>query len=101
MISIPRDQTFDNTFAMIGDSYEFILKRCRQLGSDVFETRLLLRKTICMTGPDAAELFCDHRRFIRRHAAPSRVQATLSVQVAYKGSTIPRIVTASRCLCRS
>lgn len=77
MPEIPRDTSLDSTLALLRDPYEFIAKRCRRYGSDLFETRLLLRPTICMTGPEAAELFYDEHRFTRRGATPGRIQATL------------------------
>lgn len=76
MPRIPRDKRFDSTLALFRDPYEFISKRCRRYGSDLFQTRLLLQKTICMTGPQAAELFSDQSRFIRRHARPDSENAT-------------------------
>jgi fatty-acid peroxygenase len=74
---LPRDPLADATLAFMADPYRYIARRCRELVSDVFETRLLLLRTICMTGPTAAELFYDPTRFIRAGAAPQRVQATL------------------------
>ncbi len=77
MTHIPRDKGFDSTLALIRDPYRFVQKRCRRYGTDLFETRLLLRRTICMTGPDAARLFYDQDRFIRRSAMPERIRRTL------------------------
>ncbi len=74
---IPRDRSFDGTLALIRDPYGFVSERCRSYGSDLFETRLMLRRTICMTGPEAAELFYDRSRFVRRGATPGRIQKTL------------------------
>ncbi len=74
---IPRDKAFDATLAMKRDPYRFMRKRCIALGEDVFQTRLMLRKTICMSGPEAAALFYDARRFMRAGAAPLRLQYTL------------------------
>jgi fatty-acid peroxygenase len=59
------------------DPYEFISKRCRRYQSDVFETRLVLRKTICMMGTEAAELFYTSPHFVRSGAAPERLTKTL------------------------
>lgn len=47
---IPRDESFDATLALIRDPYEFVRKRSQRHGSDLFETRLLLRRTVCMIG---------------------------------------------------
>lgn len=59
MPQIPRDRSPDSTLALALDPYGFISKRCRQHRSDLFQTRLLLQPTICMSGPGAAELFYD------------------------------------------
>lgn len=77
MPQIPRDKNLDSTLALIRDPYRFIAKRCQRYRSDLFETRLLLRKAICMTGPEAAELFYDPSRLVRRGAPPARIQVTL------------------------
>lgn len=77
MPKIPADKSLDSTLAFIGDPYRFVSKRCQNLRSDVFETRLQLRKTICMMGTEAAQLFCDPGRFVRRGAMPLRIQSTL------------------------
>lgn len=59
------------------DPYRFISRRSQQHGTDLFETRLMFQPIICMTGPEAAELFYDQSRFTRAGAAPARVQKTL------------------------
>ncbi|WP_438029845.1 cytochrome P450 [Sorangium sp. So ce233] len=75
--AIPRDPLPDGTLALLADPYRLIQRRCRQLGADLFETRLLLQRTVCMTGPEAARLFYDPSRFTRKGAAPVRLKATL------------------------
>ncbi len=77
MHQIPRDKSFDSTLALLRDPYRFISKRCRRHGTDLFETRLLLQKTICMSGPEAARLFYDPNRFARHGAMPKAIQKTL------------------------
>jgi fatty-acid peroxygenase len=74
---MPRDGRPDATLALKLDPYGYIRKQCERLGSDVFTARILLQPTICMTGPQAAELFYDRTRFMRKGAAPLRLQATL------------------------
>jgi fatty-acid peroxygenase len=74
---IPRDKYFDNTLPFLRDPYRYISNRCRELKSDLFQTRLALRGGICMSGPAAAELFYDESRFKRRGVAPRRFQKTL------------------------
>jgi fatty-acid peroxygenase len=68
---------FDESLAFKRDPYNFIAKRCRQNASDVYETRLFLRKTTCVTGRTAAQLFYDEDRFARHGAAPEPLQQTL------------------------
>lgn len=77
MSRIPRDESVDGTLGLLRDPYGFVRKRCQRYGADLFETRLLLRRTICMTGPEAAQLFYDPDRFRRRGAMPGRVRRTL------------------------
>lgn len=62
---------------MIADPYRFISRTCNQLGSDLFETRLLLEKTICMRGAEGAELFYESDHFTRRGAVPKVISKTL------------------------
>ncbi len=50
MPRIPRDKSLDSTLALLSDPHRFISTRCRRYQSDLFETRLLLQRTICMTG---------------------------------------------------
>lgn len=73
----PHTAAFDSTFAFRRDPYRFIARTAAALGSDVFETRLLLQPVICMTGAEAARLFYDPARFRRAGAAPEALQATL------------------------
>jgi len=77
MSSMPRDRAVDGTLALLNDPYRFIGRTCGRLGSRVFQTRILFRPTICMTGAACAEMFYDKRRFTRLGAAPEPLQATL------------------------
>jgi fatty-acid peroxygenase len=70
-IAIPREKSLDSTLALLADGYMFISKRCERLQSDVFETRLMLRKAICAMGEDAAAMFYHPDRFTRKHAIPA------------------------------
>lgn len=74
---IPRRASFDSSLAFRADPYRFITRECSRHGSELFETRLLLQRTICMTGPRAAEIFCDPVRFVRAGATPEPLRATL------------------------
>jgi fatty-acid peroxygenase len=63
MMQIPQEKSLDSTFALLADGYAFISKRCEQLQSDVFETRLMLRKVICAMGEEQADVHvADDRR---------------------------------------
>ena len=75
--NMPEDKRFDQTLNVLKEGYEFVMSRNKALQSDVFETRILGEKTICLTGSRAAELFYDNSRFRRSDAAPKRVNKTL------------------------
>ncbi|WP_040495363.1 cytochrome P450 [Fulvivirga imtechensis] len=77
MTTIPKDKAIDSTPALLSDGYNFIGNRCDELGTDVFETRLMMKKVICMRGEEAARVFYDTDRFNRKKAAPKRLQKTL------------------------
>jgi fatty-acid peroxygenase len=77
MTEIPREGSIDSTLALKREPYEFISRRCERLNTDVFEARLLGRKTLCMRGRAAAEVFYDPRYFMRHGAAPEPLQKTL------------------------
>src|SRR3954452_21337750 len=71
MAKIPRDRSFDSTRALLfTEGYEFISNRCRRFDTDLFATRIMLRKAVCMQGAEAAEQFYHPGRFTRRGALP-------------------------------
>ncbi len=65
-----RALSMDNTLSLLSEGYEFIPKRCRRYDSDIFETRLMLTKAVCMMGEEAAEVFYEPGRFTRKGALP-------------------------------
>ncbi|HEX8659748.1 MAG TPA: cytochrome P450 [Hymenobacter sp.] len=77
MRPIPQAPGFDSTLAVLREGFPFIWNRCQALRSDIFQTRFLLQKTICLHGPEAAALFYDPARFMRTGAVPRRIQTTL------------------------
>lgn len=70
MSPIPHDGRLDATLAFLSEGYRFVQATCERLGSDAFQTRLILRPIVCMMGADAARLFYDGDRFTRRGAMP-------------------------------
>lgn len=70
MPQLPRDRAFDSTLAFRAQGYRFIAERCRELGSDAFRTRIMLRQVVCATGEEAARMFYVPGRFTRRGAIP-------------------------------
>ena len=71
------DRSPDSTLAFLLRGYEFVSGECARLGSDVFQTRVLGRRTVCMRGAEAGRVFYDSDRFERAGAVPARVQKTL------------------------
>jgi len=74
---MPADHRPDCSLALLADPYRFISAQCRRFDSDVFEARILLERSVCMSGPAAAELFYDTARFTRVGAAPEPLRETL------------------------
>lgn len=77
MATLPQDSAFDSTLSLLRKGYRFISDKCGALETDVFETRLLFRKVICMRGAEAARAFYDQDKFLRHGAMPTRAQKTL------------------------
>jgi len=68
---LARESGFDHTFDAVREGYMFLPNRRKSFRSDVFDTRILGRRAVCLGGKDAAELFYDEERFIRSGAARS------------------------------
>lgn len=77
MGDIPTSARLDESIRLLNEGYWFISNRCQALQSDVFQTRLLGRRTLCMKGEPAARLFYDEALFTREKAAPLLLQTTL------------------------
>lgn len=77
MSRFPHPHTLDSTLSLLRNPYGFISSTSQQLGTDIFETRLLLERTICLTGSDAAEFFYSSSELIREGAVPGRIVKTL------------------------
>ncbi|MDD9723303.1 cytochrome P450 [Sulfitobacter sp. PR48] len=77
MSDIPSAKGFDSTLSLLRNPYGFIPDTCRALDTDLFATRILLQKTICMTGAAAAEVFYSEDKLVREGSMPGRIQKTL------------------------
>ena len=85
MKRIPEDRSLDSTLALALDGYKFISKKCQRYQTNIFQTRLLLEKTICFKGEEAAKLFYNPEKFTRKKAAPMRIKKTLFGQGGVQG----------------
>jgi fatty-acid peroxygenase len=77
MTEIPRDNSFDSTISLFFNGYNFIGRKSERIQSDIFETRLMLHKAICLRGERWAEIFYDDNKFQRIGAFPRRGLKTL------------------------
>jgi fatty-acid peroxygenase len=77
MSATPHDPAIDSTLGVLREGYEFIWNRCRRLGSDVFITRVLGKRAICIHGREAATVFYDRAKLQRHGALPRRVITSL------------------------
>ncbi len=74
---IPQEIVLDNSLALMFEGYLFMPNRFHRYGTDIFQTRLFWENVICIRGEEAAGIFYDNHRFLRKGAAPKRVQQTL------------------------
>lgn len=70
MTHIPHTRAFDSSLAFLQNGYEFISRHCREYHSDIFQTRIMLRRAYCVTGAEAAQMFYEPGRFTRVGAMP-------------------------------
>lgn len=61
----------------MADPYRALSKISRKLNADAFSSRFFLKKTYFLVGEEAAKVFYDKTRFIRKGAAPEPLRATL------------------------
>lgn len=74
---IPHESTLDDAISLVSEGYPYIKNRLDKYNSNIFETRLLGEKAVCIHGKDAAQLFYDNTLFWRKNVLPKRVQQTL------------------------
>ncbi|MWD28905.1 cytochrome P450 [Aquicoccus sp. SCR17] len=68
---------YDHTMAFLREGYVFVGRRCSDLRTDGFRTRLMLRPVTCLRGPEAVREFYRPGRMTRQGAMPGSVVALL------------------------
>lgn len=81
-----KEKTLDSTLSLIKSPYLFITNRLERYNAEAFETRILLKKTICWKGEEAARIFYGSTKFTRQGATPKRVLKTLFGQGGVQGT---------------
>ncbi|MGK7397892.1 MAG: cytochrome P450 [Candidatus Cyclobacteriaceae bacterium M3_2C_046] len=84
MRNIPKNNLPDSTLSLLKNGYNFIPKMRRRLDTEVFQTRLMGKKAIFISGPEASEIFYSNR-FMRKKATPKRVKKSLFGQGGVHG----------------
>ncbi|MCC9137420.1 cytochrome P450 [Pontibacter silvestris] len=74
---IPRDKDLDSTLKLLLNGYPLLQEKFRHYDSDIFRTRFLGQKAVCIHGQEAAEIFYNPELFERKNAIPKRIQKTL------------------------
>jgi fatty-acid peroxygenase len=77
MTEIPKEKGLDKTITLMKEGYEFLPKRRERFKSEIFQTRIMLKKATCLSGKEGAALFFDPDKFIRKNVIPGRVKKTL------------------------
>ncbi|WP_066173847.1 cytochrome P450 [Bacillus marinisedimentorum] len=84
-MGIPHEKTLDSSAALLMEGYQFIPNRMRRFQSDIFATRLLGQKVVCIGGEEAASMFYNETLFQRKGALPKRIQKSLFGENAVQG----------------
>ena len=69
--NMPKGPGFDKTLSVLKEGYKFIMNSKDDLNSNIFETRILGEKAICLTGSELAELFYYNTRQSEKDAVRS------------------------------
>ena len=77
MSQIPQEKTIDNSLVLLKEGYKYIQNRCERYQSDIFQTRLLGEKVICLHGEEGAKIFYDTEKFQREGAIPAFIKKSL------------------------
>jgi fatty-acid peroxygenase len=72
-----RTPVADGSIALMAEGYLYGRHRFERAGTDVFDTRLMLRPATVVYGADAAQMFYDGERFGRERAMPTSVMHLL------------------------
>ncbi|MFD2706190.1 cytochrome P450 [Salibacterium lacus] len=82
---IPGEKGLDHTLDLLAEGFHFVPNRRDHLQSNIFQTRVMGKKAICLSGQEAARVFYDNRFFKRKGAAPKRILKTLFGQNGVQG----------------
>ncbi|WP_455660374.1 cytochrome P450 [Pradoshia sp.] len=74
---MPKERAIDQTLTLLSEGYNYLPNRTYRENVNIFQTRLLGQKVICITGEEAARAFYDEERFVRKQAVPKRIQKAL------------------------
>ncbi|MDG5473637.1 cytochrome P450 [Jeotgalibacillus sp. ET6] len=74
---IPRAKGIDNSLSLIKEGFHFLPNQRKEVESDIFKTRILGQKAICIAGEEAAEVFYNNDLFKRKGAMPKPLKLSL------------------------
>lgn len=77
MENIPQEKTIDNSIRLLREGYPYLMRRSEKFNSEIFKTRLLGQKVVCIHGEEAAKVFYDTELFKRDGAVPKPIQESL------------------------
>jgi fatty-acid peroxygenase len=60
-MTAPPTERLDRSVSLLREGYSFISNRCERFNSDIFVTRLMLTRVVCVRGSEAAKMFYSDR----------------------------------------
>ena len=82
MASVPTENALSGGISLLREGFSFIPNRRKKYRSDVFQLKLAGFKIICIGGEEAAGIFYDPSKFVRKGAVPIVIQKTLTGEKA-------------------
>ncbi len=74
---IVQEKGFDHTLNLLEEGYPFIKNRMDLYKCNIFETHIMGKKAICISGEEACKIFYNEELFQRKGVMPKRIQKTL------------------------
>ena len=99
MSKIPKENSFDSTLSLLKEGYTFIPSRRKRLQSDIFQTRLMGKKVICMGAKKPLNFFMTLQNLKEKERCQNGLRTPCWDKKVFKRWMAKSIIIARPFLC--